>query len=101
MQIFPCFMQSGSRFGRKRFEVWFLGRFDAGKGGLLRLPEVLHDGIYFRLQEGVATRIVVHGLEFFPQQGATGYPSVQGLDGAVGGAAWLVEQSQFGLAIGA
>ena len=58
------------------------------------------DGFHLRLQEGVATGIVTHGRQFFLQQRTGVYPPNQGLDGTLGSVAWLVEQSQFGLAIG-
>ena len=66
-----------------------------------RLSQVSDDGFHFRLEEGAPLRLVVHGLQLLHEHGATLDPSVEGLLSGFGTAAWLVEQSQFGLAIGA
>jgi hypothetical protein len=42
----------------------------------------------------------MHGIELLHEQRTTLYPSVKGLLSGFGTTAWLVEQSQFGLAIG-
>ena len=60
-----------------------------------------YDGFHFGLEEGASAGLVVHGLELLHEHGATLYPSVEGLLCGCWTAAWLVEQSQFGLAIGA
>ena len=65
----------------------------------LRLPQMPDNGLHFRLQESVATRIVMHTAQFLQQLRATVDPSVKGLDGRLGTATWLIKQSQFGLAI--
>ena len=58
------------------------------------------DGFHFRLEEGAPLRLVVHGFQLLHEHGATLDPSVEGLLRGFGTTAWLVEQSQFGLAIG-
>jgi len=65
-----------------------------------RLSQMLYNGRYFGLEEGAPLRVVVQGIEFLNKQWTALYPSVEGLHGGFGCAAWLVEQSQFGLAIG-
>ena len=91
MQTFPCFMQSIPTFERKGG--------NALKRESLRLPQMPDNGLHFRLQESVATRIVMHTAQFLQQLRATVDPSVKGLDGRLGTATWLIKQSQFGLAI--
>jgi hypothetical protein len=61
---------------------------------------MLYNGRYFGLEEGAPLRVVVQGIEFLNKQWTALYPAVKGLHGGFGCAAWLVEQSQFGLAIG-
>ena len=92
MQGFTCFMQSGLRLGEKGGNVV--------KWGSLWLSQMLYDGFYFRLEEGASLGVVVHGLQLLHEHGASLNPSVEGLLSGFGTAAWLVEQSQFGLAIG-
>ena len=95
-----------TRFGGKRLHVrckkW--RRFGKGTGRLdgkppSRLSQVAHNGFYFGLQEGAPTGIVAQRFKLGNQQGATLYPSVEGLHGGVGGTVRLIEQSQFGLAV--
>ena len=66
-----------------------------------RLSQVADNGLHLGLQEGASLGIVVHGGQLGKQERATLYPSVEGLLCGCWTAAWLVEQSQFGLAIGA
>ena len=56
-----------------------------------------YDGFYFGFEEGATAGLIVHGFEFLHEQGATLYPSVEGLHGGFGTAVRVVEQSQFGL----
>ena len=72
----------------------------AVRWGSLRLSQVSDDGFHFCLEEGVAARVVMQGLEFVLQLRTTVYPSVQCFYCALGTAAWQVKQSQFGLAVG-
>ena len=99
MQTFPRFMQSVSGLDVKRFEACSKGG-NVVEWGSLWLSQMLYDGFYFRLEEGASLGVVVHGLQLLHEHGATLYPSVEGLLCGFGTAAWLVEQSQFGLAIG-
>ena len=85
---------------RANVSTFHAKRFGIGEGSPSRLPQMPDDGFHLRLQEGVATGIVTHGRQFFLQQRTGVYPPNQGLDGTLGSVAWLVEQSQFGLAIG-
>ena len=59
-----------------------------------------NDGFYCGLEEGAATGRVVHGFQLLHEHGANLYPSVEGLHGGFGTAVRVVEESQFGLAIG-
>ena len=68
--------------------------------GSLWLSQMAYDGLYLRFEEGSALRLIVHAFELLHEQGATLDPSVEGLLSGFGTAAWLVEQSQFGLAVG-
>jgi hypothetical protein len=70
-----------------------------GKAGS-RLSQMLYNHLYLRLQEGASLRVIVHGMELLHEQRTTLHPAVKGLLGGLGSTAWLVEQSQFGLAIG-
>ena len=92
MQTFPCFMQNVSRFGEK-------GGIAPGKGESW-LSQVTDNSLHFRLEEGAAFRIVMQGFQLGHEQWTTLYPSVEGLHGGFGTTARLIEQSQFGLAIG-
>ena len=93
------FQVSISRLDRKRLEACGGGRKRDGWGSLW-LSQMPYDGFHFGLEEGAAARLVVHGLELLHKHGATLYPSVEGLHGGFGTAVRVVEQSQFGLAIG-
>ena len=99
MQGFPRLMPSGGRLDRKRLEACGGGRKRDGWGSLW-LSQVSYNGFYLRLEEGSALRLVVHGFQLLHEHGATLYPSVEGLHGGFGTAVRVVEQSQFGLAIG-
>ena len=68
--------------------------------GSLWLSQMAYDGLYLRSEEGSSLRLVVHAFELLHERGTTLDPSVEGLLSGFGTAAWLVEQSQFGLAIG-
>ena len=64
-----------------------------------RLSQMLYNHLFLRLQEGAPFGIVVHGMELLHEQRTTLHPAVKGLLGGLGTTAWLVEQSQFGLAV--
>ena len=91
-QAFPCFMPNVSMFGGKDG--------NALKRESLRLSQVTDNGLDFGLEEGAPFRIVMQGLQLGHEQWTTLYPSVEGLHGGFGTTARLIEQSQFGLAIG-
>ena len=65
----------------------------------LRLPQMPHNRLYLRLQEGVPTGVVVHAFQLIDQHRTTVYPSYEGLYCAVGCVGWLVEQGEFRLAV--
>ena len=92
-------MPSGGRLDRKRLEACGGGRKRDGWKSLW-LSQMPYDGFYFGLEEGAAAGLVVHGFQLLHEHGATLYPSVEGLHGGFGTAVRVVEQSQFGLAIG-
>ena len=58
-----------------------------------------HDGFHLGDEECVPTGVVMELFQFVDQLWTTFDPSVQGLDRRFRIAAWLVEQSQFGLAV--
>ena len=66
---------------------------------LLRLPQMPHNRLYLRLQEGVPTGVVVHAFQLIDQHRTTVYPSYEGFYCAVGRVGWLVEQGEFRLAV--
>jgi hypothetical protein len=86
-------------FYARRGIVWKEASKCLGKAGS-RLSQMLYNRLYLRLQEGAPFGIVVHGMELLHEQRTTLHPAVKGLLGGFGSTAWLVEQSQFGLAIG-
>jgi hypothetical protein len=86
-------------FYARRGIVWKEASKCLGKAGS-RLSQMLYNRLYLRLQEGAPFGIVVHGMELLHEQRTTLHPAVKGLLGGLGSTAWLVEQSQFGLAIG-
>ena len=99
MQGFRRLMPSGGRLDRKRFGACGGGQKRDGWESLW-LSQVPYDGFHFGLEEGAAAGLIVHGFELLHEHGATLYPSVEGLHGGFGTAVRVVEQSQFGLAIG-
>ena len=99
MQGFRRLKLSGGRPDRKRLEACGGGWKRDGWESLW-LSQVPHDGLHFGLEEGAAAGLVVHGFQLLHEHGATLYPSVEGLHGGFGTAVRVVEQSQFGLAIG-
>ena len=60
---------------------------------------MLHNSFHLGDEERVPTGVVMELFQFVDQLRTTLDPSVQGLYRRVGIAAWLVEQSQFGLAV--
>ena len=61
---------------------------------------MLHNGLHLAREERAPLRVVVERCELADKHRTPPYPAVEGLHGALGSTAWLVEQSQFGLAIG-
>ena len=94
-------------FGGKRLHVRCKGEdvFGKGTGRLDGKPpsghsQMAHNGLHLGFQEGAPAGIVAQRFKLGHEHGATLYPSVEGLHGGVGGTVRMVEQSQFGLAIG-
>ena len=59
-----------------------------------------YNGFHLGAKERASLRVIVQRMQFADELRTTLYPAVEGLHGGFGTAVWLVEQSQFGLAIG-
>jgi len=97
----PRHLRNVRTFCIKRLDVLPRMSRRFGGGMRLRFAQVADDGFHLRFQERVAVRTVMKGFQFFDQQGATVYPSVEGLEGRLLRGVRLVEQGQFGFQVGA